>query len=193
MILGIQITFSKESTVKSFTLIAALVLLASCSTHKHDHSHHHSHDHKMKHTPKFSKLGKGEKVPFSPGHDMIVHVKTEDLPDHISVIEVLLAPKSLGAPPHIHKDEDEIFIVLDGTVHFLNGKEEVIAKKGTVAAMPRGHFHGFWNPTKKPAKMALIVAPGHFEKFFYAVKQAVKERKPSNPQEFGAIVAELAA
>lgn len=171
--------------MKVIIFIMTASLLGACASK----SHHHNHDHN--HHPKFSKIGEGRRIPFSPGHTNTVHV-ANDLHAHVSLVEVNLAPKSLGAPPHIHTNEDEIFIVLEGTVHFLNGKDEVVAKKGTVASLPRGHFHGFWNPTKKPAKLALIIAPGHFESFFDAIEKAVKERKPSSPQEFGAIVGELA-
>lgn len=179
--------------MKFFCAVLFSLLLVSCSIHRnHNHDHNHDHGH-HEFQPKFSQFGKGDRLPFSPGHDNIFHIKNGDLPVPISLVEVILAPKSLGAPPHVHSNEDEVFIVLEGTVHFLNGKEEVVAKKGTIASLPRGHFHGFWNPTKKPAKMALIIAPGHFEKFFYAVEKAVKETKPKTPAEVGKIISELAA
>ncbi len=171
--------------MKSF-LWPLLLILSACASH-----YEHEDDHR--HKAHFSKLGEGKRVPFSPGHEMIVQVGHTDSVSQVSLVEVILAPKSLGAPPHIHKHEDEIFIVLEGTVHFLNGDQEVVAKQGTVASLPRDNFHGFWNPTKKPAKMALFIAPGHFEKFFYAVEQTIKEKRPKSPQEFGKIIGELAA
>ncbi|NNE56689.1 MAG: hypothetical protein HKN36_01150, partial [Hellea sp.] len=64
-------------------------------------------------TPKFAKLGQGEIVNF-PGHDVYHHVRAADLPSGVALTELTLAPKMLGAPPHIHDDEDEIFIVLSG-------------------------------------------------------------------------------
>lgn len=142
--------------------------------------------------PSISELGIGKEIPFSPGHNMIVHVGAEDLPAKVTLVEIQLAPMSMGAPPHIHKNEDEIFIVLEGTAHFLNGDKEIVAKKGTIASLPRGYYHGFWNPTSSPTTLALFIAPGHFEKFFYAVEETVKFRRPKSPKEFGAIITELA-
>lgn len=168
--------------------IILLILLISCASNFSSENP----SHKRSYEPKISILGQGAKVPFSPGHEMIMHISREDLPSHLTLTEVQLAPKSMGAPPHIHKKEEEIFIVVEGTVHFLNDDKEVVAKKGSVASLPRGHFHGFWNPTAKPARLALLIAPGHFEKFFYAVEEALKERAPKSPQEFGAIITELA-
>lgn len=142
--------------------------------------------------PFFTKLGQGDIVDF-PGHQVFHHIKTSDLPAEISLTELTLAPKMLGAPPHIHQGEDEIFVVLSGAVHFLNGSEEVVGKTGTVAALPRGHFHGFWNPYEEPATMLLMIAPGHFEEFFADVEAAIQEGSPKSPPEIGAIIAQKAA
>ncbi len=142
--------------------------------------------------PSFGKLGKGDVVNF-PGHQVLHHVKASDLPSEISLTELTLAPKMLGAPPHIHQDEDEIFIVLDGRVHFLNGNDEVVGEVGTVATLPRGHFHGFWNPYDEPVTMLLMIAPGHFETFFADVEAAVNEGGPKSPPEVGTIIAQKAA
>lgn len=140
----------------------------------------------------FSKLGEGQAVNF-PGHDVLYHVKSGDLPSEISLTELTLALKMLGAPPHIHQNEDEIFIVLKGRVHFLNGSEEVVGEAGTIATLPRGHFHGFWNPYEDPATMLLMIAPDHFEEFFAEVASAVKTGGPKSPPEVGAIIAQKAA
>ena len=174
-----------------FITLLLLITLTACVSNNHSHQSD-DQDH-SKYKPKFSQLGEGKVLPFSPGHDMIMHVGTNDSFAKMTLSEIILKPKTFGAPPHVHENEDELFVVLEGTVHFLGGEKEVIAKKGTVASLPRGHFHGFWNPTDKPARMALMIAPGHFEKFFYAVEKTVKERKPKSPQEFGKILAELSA
>jgi len=143
-------------------------------------------------SPKFSELGAGEYVNYT-GRDLYRHVHTDDLPSGIALTEEIIPPKTLGAPPHIHEDEDEIFIVLSGTVHFLNGEDEVVGKAGTVASLPRGYYHGFWNPYDEPANLLLVIAPGHFEDFFTDVEAALAEGGPKSPPEIGAIIAEKAA
>ncbi len=142
--------------------------------------------------PSFTGLGQGDIVDF-PGHQVFHHIKTSDLPAEVSLTELVLAPKMLGAPPHIHQDEDEIFVILSGRVHFLAGSEEVVGKTGTIAALPRGHFHGFWNPYDEPATILLMITPGHFEEFFGDVEAAIQEGGPKSPPEIGAIIAQKAA
>ena len=140
----------------------------------------------------FTKLGEGKPIMYT-GRPIYQHVKAGDLPSEIGLFEEVLPAKSLGAPPHTHTNEDEIFIVLDGTVHFLNGTDEVIAEPGTVASLPRNNQHGFWNPYDEPAQLLVLVAPGHFQEFFGAVEAAVKESGAKSPQNIGAIIGQEAA
>ncbi|GGF79412.1 cupin domain-containing protein [Alteromonas lipolytica] len=154
-----------------------------------------AHEHKSKekqYTPAFSKLGEGKPVMYT-GRPIYHHVSAEDLPSEVGLFEEILPAKSLGAPPHTHTNEDEIFVVLQGTVHFLNGNEEVVAQPGTVASLPRNNQHGFWNPYDEPAQLLVFVAPGHFQEFFGAVEKAVAESGANSPQEIGAIIGREAA
>jgi quercetin dioxygenase-like cupin family protein len=153
-----------------------------------------AHEHGAKspqYTPKFSQLGEGRSVEYN-GRPIYHHVSNDDLPSNVALFEEVLPAKSLGAPPHTHENEDEIFVVLDGTVHFLNGKQEVVAKSGTVASLPRMNQHGFWNPYDEPAHLLVFVAPGHFSTFFEAVQNAVKDANGATPEEVGGIIAQEA-
>ncbi len=144
------------------------------------------------HTPKFSKLGEGD-ITHYVGRDIHHHVRVGDLPSNIALFEETLPPKSIGAPPHTHTNEDEIFIVLNGQVHFLNGEDKVTAEPGTIASLPRGHIHGFWNPYDAPAQLLVVAAPGHFEDFFKAVEAAMAQGGPKTPPQVGQIIGETAA
>ncbi|WP_051275476.1 cupin domain-containing protein [Aestuariibacter salexigens] len=144
------------------------------------------------HTPKFSQLGEGD-ITHYVGRDIHHHVSVGDLPSNIALFEETLPPKSIGAPPHTHSNEDEIFIVLNGQVHFLSGEKEVKAGPGTIASLPRGHIHGFWNPYDEPATLLVVAAPGHFEDFFRAVEKNMSEGGPKSPPQVGQIIAETAA
>ncbi len=142
--------------------------------------------------PKFSQLNDGDVVNYA-GREIHHHVKVDDLPSGIALTQEIVPPKTLGAPPHIHAEEDEIFVVLSGKIHFLNGTDEVIGEAGTVASLPRGYYHGFWNPYDEPSNLLLVVAPGHFTEFFADVEAAIAKGGPKTPPEIGAIIAEQAA
>jgi len=78
----------------------------------------------------------------------------------VAVLEFAVRPRSFGAPPHVHHNEDEYFYVLEGEVPFLNGDRVVAAPTGTFAAMTRGHLHAFWNASDAPARVLVAIAPG---------------------------------
>ena len=174
----------KKVTFAAVAGVAAL-LAAPVLAHQHESTHGEYH-------ASFTKLGEGKPIMYT-GRPIYQHVKTGDLPSEIGLFEEILPAKSLGAPPHTHTNEDEIFIVLDGTVHFLNGTDEVVAEPGTVASLPRNNQHGFWNPYDEPAQLLVLVAPGHFQEFFGAVEAAVKASGAKSPQNIGAIIGQEAA
>lgn len=142
--------------------------------------------------PRVTHLEASEALPF-PGHLTRQVVRPWDTPAGVSMLELTMAPRSLGAPPHTHRDEDEYFVVLEGAVEFLTGDEQSPAPAGSVAVLPRGHLHGFWNPHEQPARLLLMVAPGQFHGFFDEVVMRIREANADTPERIGAILAEAAA
>lgn len=62
------------------------------------------------------------------------------------------------APPHIHDEDDEIFICLSGALAVRIDDETVPVPTGSVAIVPRGAIHTWWVTSAEPANYA-IVAP----------------------------------
>ena len=55
-----------------------------------------------------------------------------------------LIPKGPAAPPHMQRNMDEVFYMLDGEAEFLVGDRRETARKGTfVFIILRGTVHGF--------------------------------------------------
>jgi mannose-6-phosphate isomerase-like protein (cupin superfamily) len=71
-------------------------------------------------------------------------------------------PPRLVAPPHIHHRDDEVWYVLEGTLRFRLGDNEVEASAGSAVLGPRGVPHTFWNPSKEPARYMLVMTPNTF-------------------------------
>ena len=64
-----------------------------------------------------------------------------------------MPPKQMGPPPHLHKELDEVMIVLEGTIHVLVGKEVVELHAGDWHVRPHGIVHTFWNAGDVPARL----------------------------------------
>ena len=60
----------------------------------------------------------------------------------MSAIE-FVAPKGFGPPLHVHEDDDEVMIVLDGEVAFRSGDREQIGTAGSTVFLPHGVPHTF--------------------------------------------------
>lgn len=131
-------------------------------------------------------------IPF-PGHDMQILSRAGDTPAGTAVMELFLPPRTFGAPPHVHTHEDEHFYVIEGEVDFLDRGEVVRAGAGSLAVLPRGHLHGFWNDTDAPARLLLIISPGDFTSMFDEVVAEIRKRNPDRPDLVGKLIAEAAA
>lgn len=103
----------------------------------------------------------------------------EDTGGAFTLIEMLIPPQS-GALPHLHEREEESFYILEGSLRFQVGNENLLAAAGTFIKTPRGVGHAFKNVGTTPARVLLLVTPAGLEKFFEEVGQPAGE-SPSPP------------
>jgi len=68
-------------------------------------------------------------------------------------------PARLIAPLHVHHHEDEAWYVLEGSLRFQLGGQEVEAPAGAAVVGPRGVPHTFWNPGPDRARYLVVMAP----------------------------------
>ena len=54
----------------------------------------------------------------------------------------VLAPQGFASPLHVHRDEDEFFVVLAGEVRVRHGDDVLEAVAGSFVYGPRGVPHG---------------------------------------------------
>ena len=52
-------------------------------------------------------------------------------------------PARIGPPLHVHDDEDEVMVVLDGEIAFRSSDSESIAPAGATVFLPHGVPHTF--------------------------------------------------
>jgi uncharacterized cupin superfamily protein len=83
-----------------------------------------------------------------------------------ALVEHPLAPRTLAAPLHVHRNEDEYSYVLEGEVGVQIGDEVGYARPGDLVFKPRGIPHAFWNRSDAPARLLEIISPAGFEAYF---------------------------
>ena len=106
-----------------------------------------------------------------------------------SLVEHPMPPRTLGAPLHRHRNEDEYSYVLEGRVGALLGEEVVYGEPGDLIFKPRGQWHTFWNAGDERARILEFISPGGFEGYFERLSELVAAGGPPDP----AKIAEIAA
>jgi quercetin dioxygenase-like cupin family protein len=143
--------------------------------------------------------GEGEALWFN-GALGVLRATKDQTEGRYAVME-LLARKGFASPLHIHRNEDEFFVVLSGEVRVQHGEAVIEAVAGSVVYGPRDVAHSF-HVDSAEARLLLFFGPGGVEGFFreggkpagsmglppaneqFLDKQALKEIASRYDQEF---------
>lgn len=119
------------------------------------------------------------------GIDMKVMLGAEHTGGTFSAILADVKPGE-GPPPHLHRDREEYFFVLEGSYSLtVNGNESTIGP-GTLVFVPRGTVHTFKNITPSMGKLLEWTIPGENGDYFRAMHQ-MEATGGFNPQTFAEI------
>lgn len=105
----------------------------------------------------------GEALWFNGGLG-ILKATTELTDGRFAAIE-LRVPKGFASPLHIHRAEDEFFVVLSGEVRLQHGETVIEAVAGSLVFGPRDVPHAF-RVDSEDARLLLMFGPSGVEGFF---------------------------
>jgi mannose-6-phosphate isomerase-like protein (cupin superfamily) len=88
--------------------------------------------------------------------------------DRISLLEHLAAHGD-SPPLHIHRDEDEVFHILEGELRFVLGDRTVRALPGQSLVAPKGLAHTYRVEAAAGARWLTVTCGEKFERFVRAV------------------------
>jgi quercetin dioxygenase-like cupin family protein len=71
-----------------------------------------------------------------------------------------------GPPPHVHANEDEFFLVVEGRISYLAEGCWTDVGPGGVVFFPRGTLHCYRHLGTTPSRHWLLTTPAGFERFF---------------------------
>jgi quercetin dioxygenase-like cupin family protein len=107
----------------------------------------------------------------TPGERIKIHTSSEQTGGAFSMVEAFAEPGN-GVPMHIHHNEDEHFIVLEGTFHVAVGNKSRDLSAGETITVARGVPHAWCNASKAPVRVLAVFSPGGIERLFREVAAA---------------------
>jgi mannose-6-phosphate isomerase-like protein (cupin superfamily) len=78
------------------------------------------------------------------------------------VVEIV-AEHGYGTPVHIHENEDEHFVVVEGTADMVNGDQAFEATAGAAISLRKGILHAWCNRSNAPLRLVITNVPGGIE------------------------------
>lgn len=125
------------------------------------------------------------------GGRMVVKVRDGDTGGAYSVHDNIIPPGSPGPRPHLHRDHEESFYVLEGQLTVRVATRTIEAPAGSFVVVPRGTVHQPSNPGTRPTRVLLVFSPAGMDRFFEeaAERRMPLQAEPTDP----AVLRELAA
>jgi mannose-6-phosphate isomerase-like protein (cupin superfamily) len=87
-----------------------------------------------------------------------------------------------GPPPHLHREHQEAFFVVSGSLTFTVGEETYDAPAGSFLFIPPGVVHSFSNRTAAPASCVNAYVPGGIEGFFIEMGEVMASGRPAEAE-----------
>jgi len=103
-----------------------------------------------------------------------------------------IVPPGGGPPPHIHRNEDETFYIVEGESRFRLEDAVVTAGVGDFVNVPRGTVHNFHNAGDTLLRMILTFTPAGIEKFFEETLERAHDLSAPVPDNVEAVSARYA-
>jgi quercetin dioxygenase-like cupin family protein len=115
-------------------------------------------------TPRVVRDGEGEALATPEGKGVIV-VSEHDTAGDFALGWINIAP--LGGPSyHVHRCEDEVFIVESGSFEYSSCGQRLRAEVGDVIWLPRDVAHSFRCVSNEAGRLLCMVVPGEFVNYF---------------------------
>ena len=107
-----------------------------------------------------------------PGERCLIRVTAADTDGAYSFVEIESEPGD-GTPLHLHRNEDEHLLVLEGTARFALGDKIFDAEVGTMVTLPRNIPHAWGNRSSSRLRIAGIACPGGVEEVLRVIAGGV--------------------
>jgi mannose-6-phosphate isomerase-like protein (cupin superfamily) len=110
----------------------------------------------------------GERIGFSDA-EFVIRASADTTGGAFSIIEEI---DPLDTPLHVHKNEDELWYILEGEHIVQVGDDEFHVGPGDIAFGPRGVPHSQRRVVPRTGRFLILLSPAGFEGFFRELAEA---------------------
>jgi quercetin dioxygenase-like cupin family protein len=118
------------------------------------------------------------------GEHCLIRVSAADTNGVYSLVEVVSSPGD-GTPLHVHENEDEHIIVLEGTARIAYGDEVFDAGAGKAVTLLRKIPHAWGNRSNSQLRIAVVTFPGGIEEILRLIARNDEADLPALGESFG--------
>ena len=112
------------------------------------------------------------------GQRMIILKTGSETNGKLLSIECFSPSSQIREPEHVHPHQENIFEILDGTLHFRISGRTITMSRGEVVVIPARAPHHFWNESGKEAHYIQKFKPAlNIEEFFRTYFTLARENK----------------
>jgi mannose-6-phosphate isomerase-like protein (cupin superfamily) len=110
----------------------------------------------------------------TPGERFTIRTSSAATNGAYLALEVIADPQN-GVPMHVHDNEEEHFIIVEGTARIANGDRTLDLPTGSMTTVGRGVPHAWCNLASMPLRMLVVFTPGQIEELFVAVSKRARD------------------
>lgn len=122
--------------------------------------------------------GAGKNLDFGPAGESSVMLSGEQTGGTLAVL-LNTDAEGGGPPPHVHSNDDELFLVIDGHYSFFSEGRWTEVSAGGVVYLPKGTVHAYRNNGPGTGRLWVLTTPSGFERFF--ARYAAEVSNPAGP------------
>ena len=119
-----------------------------------------------------------------PGEHCLIRVGAAETNGVYAFVEIISDPGD-GTPMHVHQNEDEHIIVLEGTARVAVGDRIFDAETGKVVTLPMKIPHAWGNRSNSRLRIGVIAFPGGCEEALRAVARGGEVDLPALAAKLG--------
>jgi mannose-6-phosphate isomerase-like protein (cupin superfamily) len=114
----------------------------------------------------------------------LIRLSAADTNGVYSLVEIVSSPGD-GTPLHVHENEDEHIIVLEGTARIAYGDKIFDAEAGKVVTLLRKIPHAWGNRSNSQLRIAVVAFPGGVEEILGLIARSDEAGLPALAERFG--------